>query len=63
MHKSPIRKSSSFEKTLPTGLWGVLSTSILVRGVMARSSSEKSMVQSAAEVFSVVPFDGGCSGT
>ena len=41
----------------------MLSTIILVLGVMALSSSAKSIVQSAAEVFSVPPVLGGCMGT
>ena len=55
--------SSDFEKTLPTGLWGVLRTIILVLGVMAASSSAKSMVQFAAEEVVVAPSGGGWSGT
>ena len=42
---------------------GVLRTSILVRGVMARSSSSKSMDHSPAERVLTAPSLGGCSGT
>ena len=63
IQRSPIAVSSDFEKTLPTGLCGVLRTIILVLGVMAASSSAKSMVQSAAEELVVAPSGGGCSGT
>lgn len=62
-HKSPILSSSSLEKTLPTGLCGVLRTIILVLGVMAASSSLKSMVHSPAEVFFSAPAGGGWRGT
>lgn len=44
-------------------LRGVLRTIILVRGVMASSSSSKSMAQSAAEEVSFAPELGGCRGT
>lgn len=42
---------------------GVLRTIILVFGVMARSSSSKSMVQLAADDVAVAPSEGGCRGT
>lgn len=45
------------------GLRGVLRTSILVLGVMARSSSSKSMVHSPAERVLTAPSLGGCMGT
>lgn len=38
-------------------------TIILVLGVIARSSSSKSTVQSAADDVVVAPVAGGCSGT
>ena len=42
---------------------GVFKTIILVRGVIAFSSSAKSIVQSAADEVLVAPVSGGCMGT
>ena len=62
-HRAPMASSSVFEKTLPTGLCGELSTIMRVCGLMAFSSAVMSMVQSAAEVVLVAPSLGGWRGT
>lgn len=62
-HRSPIARSSLSEKILPMGLCGVLSTIILVFGVMAASSSLVSKVHSEEEDVSFAPFSGGWRGT
>lgn len=58
-----MASSSEREKTLPTGLWGELRTSILVLAVMAASSSDMLIVQFAAEEVRVAPSLGGSRGT
>ena len=55
--------SSEGEKILPMGLWGVLRTIMRVLGVMAAERTSWSSVQSAEDVFSVEPLEGGVSGT
>jgi hypothetical protein len=50
-------------RSLEEGVRGVLRTIILVLGVIARSSSSKSMVHSPAERVLTAPSLGGCIGT
>jgi hypothetical protein len=50
-------------RSLEGGVRGVLRTIILVLGVIARSSSSKSMVHSPAERVFTAPSFGGCIGT